>query len=343
MEFTAKQIAELIHGEIIGNPDEIITGVSKIEEGKSGTLTFLANLKYAKYIYSTASSVVIVNSSFEPEKPVSATLIKVPDAYRAIAALLEMYEQSQPSKTGIEAPSYISESASYGEFVYIGAFAYIGENAKIGNNVKIYPQAYIGDNVVINDNTIIYSGVKIYKNCKIGNGCILHSGVVIGSDGFGFAPDENNDFKKIAQIGNVVLEDDVEIGANTTIDRATMGSTLVKRGTKLDNLIQIAHNVELGEHCVIAAQTGIAGSTKIGNNCMFGGQTGIAGHLSVTDNTKLAAQTGISKSITKAGSVLMGSPAMDVVRFNKAYVIFRKLPELYQTLLRLEKELEDRK
>jgi UDP-3-O-[3-hydroxymyristoyl] glucosamine N-acyltransferase len=337
MEFTASQIAQLIQGEVIGNPDEKVTGVSKIEDGKAGTLTFLANLKYSKYLYSTSASVVIVNSTFEPEMPVSVTLIKVVDAYRAIAALLEMYEQSQPVKSGIENPSYIHTTAKLGDFVYVGAFAYIGENVRIGNNVKIYPQAYIGDDVTVDDGTIIYSGVKIYKQCKIGKNCILHAGAVIGSDGFGFAPDENNNFKKIAQIGNVVLEDNIEIGANTTIDRATMGSTIIRKGVKLDNLIQVAHNVEIGSNTVIAAQTGIAGSAKIGGNCMLGGQIGIAGHLSIADNTKAAAQSGISKTIEKEGMVLMGSPAFDAATYNKAYVIFRKLPDIYQQINRIEK------
>ncbi|MBN2165377.1 MAG: UDP-3-O-(3-hydroxymyristoyl)glucosamine N-acyltransferase [Marinilabiliaceae bacterium] len=340
MEFTAAQIAELIQGVVVGNPEEKINNVSKIEEGKPGTISFLANPKYERYLYSTASSVVIVNNSFEPSQKISSTLIKVPDAYVAIASLLNMYEQSQPTKSGIESPSFIDTSSKYGDFVYIGAFAYIGENVTIGNNVKIYPQVYIGDGVSIGDNTIIYAGVKIYKGCKIGCECIIHAGAVIGSDGFGFAPDETNNFKKIAQIGNVVVEDQVEIGANTTIDRATMGSTRIKKGAKIDNLIQLAHNVEVGNNTVIAAQTGIAGSSKIGNYCMIGGQVGIAGHLTIADNVKMAAQTGVSKNITQKGSVLMGSPAFEAMSFNKAYTIFRKLPDIYQQINRIEKELK---
>jgi UDP-3-O-[3-hydroxymyristoyl] glucosamine N-acyltransferase len=339
MEFTAKQIAELIQGSVEGNPNEPVRGVSKIEEGKPGTLTFLANPKYNHYIYTTGASVVIVNNTFVAEQPLALTLIKVNDAYRAIAALLEMYEQSQPQKTGIEQPSYIHSSSKIGEFAYVGAFAYIGENVTIGNNVKIYPQAYIGDNVTIGDNTIVYAGVKIYKQCRVGNHCIIHAGAVIGSDGFGFAPDETGEYKKIAQVGNVVIEDHVEIGANTAIDRATMGSTFVRKGAKLDNLIQIAHNVEIGEHSVLAAQAGIAGSTKIGKYCMFGGQVGIAGHITIADEVKLAAQTGVGGAITKKGSIYMGSPAFDAALYNRAYVIFRKLPDIYKQLNAIEKKL----
>jgi UDP-3-O-[3-hydroxymyristoyl] glucosamine N-acyltransferase len=343
MKFTAQQIAQLIQGEVVGNPDVEIQGVSKIEEGKQHTLAFLANPKYTHYIYTTEASAVIVNDTFVPEKPIEVTLIKVPDAYRAIAALLEMYEQSQPQKSGIEQPSFISPSATVGEFLYLGAFAYIGENVKIGNHVKIYPQAYIGDNVEIKDNSIIYSGVKIYKHCKIGNNCIIHAGAVIGADGFGFAPDENNNYKKIAQVGNVVIEDNVEIGANTTIDRATMGSTFIRKGVKLDNLIQVAHNAEVGENSVIAAQTGIAGSTKIGKYSMFGGQVGIAGHLALADGLKLAAQTGVGGNVKEPNTTLMGSPAIDVRQYNKAYVVFRKLPELAKQVSDLSKEIEQLK
>jgi UDP-3-O-[3-hydroxymyristoyl] glucosamine N-acyltransferase len=341
MNFKASQIAELIQGTIEGDPEVVVNNVSKIEEGRPQTLSFLSNPKYTKYIYTTQASVVIVNDSFKPEAPIQATLVRVPDAYRALATLLDMYEKSLPQKTGIEVPSFISSSAKLGDFVYIGAFAYVGEKVKIGENVKIYPQAYIGDHVVIGDNTIIYAGVKVYKNCKIGENCIIHAGAVIGSDGFGFAPDENNEYKKIPQIGNVIIEDEVEVGANTCLDRATMGATLVRRGAKLDNLIQVAHNVEVGEKTVLAAQTGIAGSTKIGDECMFGGQVGIAGHLHVANKTKAGAQTGIGKSVKKEGEVLMGSPAMDMTRFHKSYVLFRKLSELYGQLNALEKSVEE--
>jgi UDP-3-O-[3-hydroxymyristoyl] glucosamine N-acyltransferase len=337
MEFTAQQISQLINGVLEGDPHVIVRDVSKIEEGKPETLTFLSNPKYAPYLYTTQASVVIVNKDFVPEQPVTATLIRVEDAYQALAKLLQMYQASQPRKTGIEQPSFVSASARVGEFVYVGAFAYVGEHVKIGNNVQIYPQTYIGDGVEIKDNTIIYSGVKIYKGCKIGANCVIHSGAVIGSDGFGFAPNADGKFEKIPQIGIVILEDDVEVGSNTTIDRGTMGATLVRQGVKLDNLIMIAHNVEVGENSVMAAQTGIAGSTKIGKNVMFGGQVGVAGHLKVADGVKAAAQTGIAGHIKEAGMVIMGSPALPVMQFNKSYVVFRSLPDLKSRIEKLEK------
>ena len=317
MEFTAEQIAALISGEIEGDAQAIVREVAKIEEGKPESLTFLANPKYEHFIYTTQSSVVIVNKSFNPAKPLSATLIRVDDAYNALAKLLQIYEAMLPQKSGIEQPSFIDKSAKLGDEVYIGAFAYIGEKVKIGNNVRIYPQVYIGDGVSIADNSIIYAGAKIYKGCKIGANCIVHSGAIIGSDGFGFAPTEDGGFEKIPQIGIVVLEDNVEVGSNTTIDRATMGATIIGKGTKLDNLIQIAHNVEIGTNSVLAAQTGIAGSTKIGNRVMFGGQVGVAGHLKIADGVKLAAQTGVGKSITKEGSVQMGAPSFEAMQYNK--------------------------
>jgi UDP-3-O-[3-hydroxymyristoyl] glucosamine N-acyltransferase len=339
MEFTAQQIAELIKGTVEGDSNQVIRDVSKIEEGLPETLTFLANPKYEHHIYQTKASVVIVNNNFRPEKPVKATLIRVEDAYQALAKLLQLYESSLPQKTGIEQPSHIDQSSSVGDFVYIGAFAYISEKAKIGNNVQVWPGAFVGDSVEIGDNTIIFSGVKIYKHCKVGSNCIIHAGAVVGSDGFGFAPGPDGEYQKIPQVGNVVIEDFVEIGANTTIDRATMGSTIIHKGAKIDNLVQIAHNVEVGSNTVIAAQTGIAGSTKIGNNCMFGGQVGIAGHIKIADQVKLAAQSGVGKSIPKDGSVLMGSPAMDAMQYNKAYVLFRKLPSIYQQLQETEKKV----
>lgn len=338
MEFTAEQISALINGEVDGNPQAIVRDVSKIEEGRPETLTFLANPKYASYIYTTEASVVIVNNSFKPEKAIKATLIRVEDAYRALALLLQMYQESMPKKTGIEQPSFIDKTAQLGDFVYVGAFSYIGEKVSIGKHVQIYPQVYIGDGVSIGDNTIVYPGAKIYKGCKIGAKCVVHSGAVVGSDGFGFAPGADGQFEKIPQVGIVVLEDQVEVGANTTIDRATMGSTIIRKGTKLDNLIQIAHNVEIGENSVLAAQTGIAGSTKIGKNVMFGGQVGIAGHLTIANGVKLAAQTGVSKNIVKEGSVQMGSPAFEAMLYNKAYVVFRKLPELKAKIDQLDKK-----
>lgn len=342
MEFTAEQIAALISGEIEGDAQAIVREFAKIEEGKPESLTFLANPKYEHFIYTTQSSVVIVNKSFHPMKPVSATLIRVDDAYNALAKLLQIYEAMLPQKSGIEQPSFIDKSAKLGDEVYIGAFAYIGEKATIGNNVRIYPQVYIGDGVSIADNSTIYAGVKIYKGCKIGANCIVHSGAIIGSDGFGFAPTEDGGFEKIPQIGIVVLEDNVEVGSNTTIDRATMGATIIHKGTKLDNLIQIAHNVEIGSNSVLAAQTGIAGSTKIGNRVMFGGQVGVAGHLKIADGVKLAAQTGVGKSITKEGSVQMGAPSFEAMQYNKAYVVFRKLPELKAKIDELEKQLSNK-
>ncbi|MCG8579380.1 MAG: UDP-3-O-(3-hydroxymyristoyl)glucosamine N-acyltransferase [Bacteroidales bacterium] len=343
MKFTAGQIAELLNGKVEGDKEAIVRNVSKIEEGKPETLTFLANPKYSQYIYTTNAAVVIVNDSFEAEKEINATLIRVPNAYEALAQLLEMYEQSQPQKTGIEQPSFVSESAKLGDFAYVGAFAYIGDNVVIGDNVKIYPQAYIGDNVKIGDNTTIYSGVKVYKNCAIGKACTVHAGAVIGSDGFGFAPNSENEYKKVAQIGNVVLHDHVEIGANTTIDRATMGSTVIQKGVKLDNLIQVAHNVEVGENTVIAAQAGLAGSTKIGKNCMFGGQVGVGGHITIADNTKMGAQAGVGGSIKKEGETLMGSPVMDVKKFYKASAVFRRLPELKMQVDQLQRDLNNLK
>ena len=340
MKFTAAQIAELLNGKVEGNEEAIVRNISKIEEGKPETLTFLANSKYDRYLYSTKADVVIVNDSFVAEQTVRATLIRVPDAYAALAQLLEMYEQSLPKKTGIEQPSFIDESAEIGDFVYLGAFAYIGENVSIGDNVMIYPQAYIGNNVKIGDNTVIYPGVKVYKNCVIGQYCTIHAGAVIGSDGFGFAPNTENEYKKVAQIGNVILNDHVEIGANTTVDRATMGSTVIGKGVKLDNLIQVAHNVEVGENTVIAAQSGIAGSTKLGKNCMVGGQVGIAGHISIADGTKFGAQTGANKSVKKENTIQFGSPAMEMGLFNRSYVVFKRLPELKAQVDELKKKLE---
>ncbi len=341
MKFTAQDIADFLEGRIVGDASVTVSDVSKIEEGRAETLSFLANPKYEHYLYTTNSSIVLVNNDFEPTEPVKPTLIKVADAYQAVAKLLEMYEQSKPQKIGIEEPSYISKTASLGEKPYVGAFAYIGSNVKIGNNVKIYPQTYIGDNVVIGDNTILNSGVKVYENCKIGADCILHSGVVVGGDGFGFAPSSANDYKKVPQVGNVIIEDFVEVGANTCIDRATMGSTIIRKGVKLDNLIQIAHNVEIDENTVIAAQTGVAGSAKIGKNCMIGGQVGIVGHITVADGTKIAAQSGISRTVKKEGEVLQGSPAFEFGTYQKSYVIFRNLHKLREQIINIESKVKE--
>ncbi len=337
MKFTAQQIAELLKGSVEGNPQAEVNGLSKIEEGKPGTLSFLANPKYNEYIYTTKASIVIVNSTFEAESPVEATLIRVADAYKSFASLLEIYNQIVNDKKGIEQPSFVDPSATIGKDVYIGAFAYIGKNSVIGDGVKIYPQCYVGDNVVIKDNTTLFAGCRVYSFCQIGKECNLHAGVIIGADGFGFAPNEQNNYKKVPQIGNVVIEDHVEIGAGTTIDRATLGSTIIRKGVKLDNLIQIAHNVEIGENTVIAAQTGVAGSTKIGKNCMIGGQVGIVGHLSIANGVKIAAQSGIGTSITTEGEIVQGSPAFNISDYKRTYVVFKKLPQLERKINELEK------
>lgn len=337
MKFTAQQIAELLKGSVEGNPQAEVNGLSKIEEGKPGTLSFLANPKYNEYIYTTKASIVIVNSTFEAESPVEATLIRVADAYKSFASLLEIYNQIVNDKKGIEQPSFVDPSATIGKDVYIGAFAYIGKNSVIGDGVKIYPQCYVGDNVVIKDNTTLFAGCRVYSFCQIGKECNLHAGVIIGADGFGFAPNEQNNYKKVPQIGNVVIEDYVEVGAGTTIDRATLGSTIIRKGVKLDNLIQIAHNVEIGENTVIAAQTGVAGSTKIGKNCMIGGQVGIVGHLSIANGVKIAAQSGIGTSITTEGEIVQGSPAFNISDYKRTYVVFKKLPQLERKINEIEK------
>jgi UDP-3-O-[3-hydroxymyristoyl] glucosamine N-acyltransferase len=339
MDFSAKEIAGILDGKIEGNPDVKVNRIAKIEEAEEGSLSFLANPAYTPYIYKTKASIVLVNKDFKPDGKVFTTMIKVDNAYNSLAKLLDLYQKSKPKKEGISSLSFVAPTTKKGENIYIGEFAYIGGNCEIGNNVQIYPQSYIGDNVIISDGSIIYPGVKIYENCKIGKNCIIHSGVIIGADGFGFSHQTDNNYMKIAQIGNVVIEDNVEIGANTTIDRATMGSTVIKKGVKLDNLIQIAHNVQIGENTVIAAQAGIAGSTKIGENCMFGGQIGISGHLNIGDNVKMAAQTGVSNNI-KSDSILMGSPAFDASKFRKAFVHFRNLENIVKRIDELEKQLK---
>lgn len=342
MEFTARQIAAYLQGEVVGNEDVTITNVSKIEDGLPGTLTFLANPKYEKYIYETRASVVLVNKSFTPEKNIDAVLIKVPDAYKALAGLMDLYVQSLPVKKGIEIPSFIAESASIGSDTYIGAFAYIDSDVKIGNNVQIHPQTYIGRACEIGDNTVIYAGAKLYPETKIGKNCIVHSGAVIGSDGFGFARDDDGTYKKLHQIGNVIIEDNVEIGANTTIDCATMGSTHIHKGVKLDNLIQIAHNVEIGENTVMASLVGVSGSTSIGSGCVFGGQAGIAGHLKIGDNVVLGGKTGASNSIPD-NKVMMGGWAMDAAKFRRVYAVFKNLPELYRDLYAMKRKIDEQK
>ncbi|MEY4085300.1 MAG: hypothetical protein RL074_1087 [Bacteroidota bacterium] len=338
MKFTAEQIAGILEGEVVGNPNAEVSKLSKIEEGQQGSLTFLSNPKYQNFIYTTQASVTIVNNTFVPESPVTTTLIKVEDAYVAFTKLLEFYNQVKLNKTGIEQPSFIDETVQYGADLYLGSFSYIGKNVVIGNNVKIYPNSYIGDNAIIGDNVTIFAGGKIYSETVIGNNCTVHSGAIIGSDGFGFAPNADGTYKKIPQIGNVVIEDDVEIGACTTIDRATMGSTVIRKGVKLDNQIQIAHNVEIGENTVIAAQTGIAGSTKIGKNGMIGGQVGFAGHITVGNNVGIKAKSGITKNV-KDGQIMQGSLAFGYTDFSKSYVHFKNLPKIVAELEELKKEI----
>ncbi len=338
MKFKASQIAEILQGEIVGNPEVEVARLSKIEEGTQGSLTFLANPKYQSYLYQTQASIVIVNDSFVPESQVQPTLIKVADAYQAFSKLLEYYNQIKLMKSGMEQPHFLGEGVSIEKGLYLGAFSYIGNGVKIGKNVKIYPNCYVGDNVVIGNNTILFAGVRVYSETVIGNDCTIHSGSIIGADGFGFAPQTDGTFQKVPQIGNVVIEDHVEIGSCSTIDRATLGSTIIRKGVKLDNQIQIAHNVEIGENTVIAAQTGVAGSTKIGKNCMIGGQVGIVGHLTIGNNVKIQAQSGIGRNV-KDGEVIQGSPALPYSDYNKSYVYFKNLPKIVQDIENLKKKL----
>ena len=336
MKFTAEQIAGILDGEVIGNPNAEVYKLAKIEEGIEGSLTFLSNPKYQNYIYSTQATITIVNKNFEPEQEITTTLIKVDDAYNAFSKLLEYYNQVKLMKSGIEQPSVISENVTYGNDLYLGSFCYLGKNVTIGNNVKIYPNSFIGDNVTIGDNCVFFAGVRIYSETIIGNHCTIHSGTIIGSDGFGFAPQEDGTYSKIPQIGNVILEDNVEVGSCTTIDRATLGSTIIRKGVKLDNQIQIAHNVEIDENTVIASQTGIAGSTKIGKNCMIGGQVGIVGHITIGDGVRIQAQSGIGKSL-KDGEVVQGSPAFNYGDFSKSFVHFRNFPKIVADIDELKK------
>jgi len=336
MQFSAAQIAMLINGKVEGDASTTIDSFGKIEEAKKGQLSFFANLKYEDHLYTTQASIVIINESYSLKHPVNSVLIKVTDAYSAFAILLGKYQEiiTQQLK-GIQEPSFIAKTASYGENIFIGAFAYLGENVKLGNNTKIFPNAYLGDNVEIGNNSFIHPGVKIYHNCRVGNNVVIHAGTVIGSDGFGFAPQADGNYKKVPQIGNVIIEDDVEIGANTTIDRATIGSTIIHSGAKLDNLIQIAHNVEIGNTTVIAAQAGISGSTKIGNGVMIGGQAGIIGHIQIGDGAKINAQSGVSKSI-EAGKAVTGSPAYNYTSALRSQAASKTLPELEKRVKELE-------
>jgi len=345
MNFSALQIAQILEGEVVGDDQALVSGLSKIDDGKKNTLSFLANPAYTEYLYSTNASVVIISKDFEPERsiPETCTLIKVKDPYASFAKLLELYNQFKYDQKGVSKDASIADDAVIGEGAYIGANCTLEEGVRIGDNAKIYSNTYIGKNVRIGANTLIHAGVRIMSDCEIGADCVIQPGVVIGGDGFGFAPNSENNYQKVPQIGNVIIEDHVEIGSNTTIDRATLGHTIIRKGVKLDNLIQIAHNVEIGENTVIAAQTGIAGSTKIGKNCMIGGQVGIIGHLTIADGTKIAAQSGIGSSIKKENSVYQGSPAFNLIDYKKSYVGFRKLPELDRELSALKKELAELK
>ncbi len=341
MEYTVQMIAEYLNGEVEGDGSRVLTGFGKIEEARPGELTFLSNPAYTKYVYTTEASAVLINRDFKLEKPVRPTLIRVDNAYEALARLLTLVEQNKQKPAGIHALAFLEESVQTGSDVYIGPFAYAGQNVKIGNNVHIYPHVYIGDNVKIGEGTVIYAGVRIYQGTIIGKNCILHAGCVIGADGFGFAPTADNKYEKIPQIGIVELEDNVEVGANTTIDRATMGRTLIKEGVKLDNLIQIAHNVLLGDNTVIAALTGIAGSAKVGKGCMIGGQVGISGHITIADGVKIAAKSGVHTRVKEENKVLEGVPAVPIREFQRSVFYIKQLPEIYQKIRDLEKKVED--
>ncbi len=341
MEFTAKQIAELIGGKVEGNEQTAVHTFAKIEEGAEGAISFLSNPKYTHYLYDTLSSIVLINEDVELEKPVKATLIRVKNAYESVAKLLQVYESMKPKKTGVDPLAFISPKATIGKNVYIGAFAYVGDGTVIGDNTQLYPHAVIGDNVQLGTDCIIYPNVSIYQGCRLGSRVTIHSGSVIGADGFGFAPNQEG-YEKIPQIGIVVIEDDVEIGANTCIDRSTMGQTVIHKGVKLDNLVQVAHNCEVGENTVMSAQVGLAGSTKIGAWCMVGGQAGFAGHISVADKTFVGAQCGVISN-TKGNEQLIGSPAMEPKAFFKSMAVLRKLPDMYRELNELKKELAELK
>ena len=337
MKFSAKQIAEFIQGTIVGDENATVHTFAKIEEGIPGAISFLSNPKYTSYIYDTQSSIVLVNKDFEPEREIKATLIKVDNAYESLAKLMTLYEQSHPKRTGIDPLAYVAPTAKIGENVYLAPFACVGDHAEVGDNTELHPHATVGRNAKVGKNCILYTNSNVYHDCIVGDNCILHSGSVIGADGFGFAPTPNG-YDKIPQIGIAILEDDVEIGANTCVDRATMGATIIRKGVKLDNLIQVAHNVEIGSNTVIASQTGIAGSTKVGEWCMFGGQVGIAGHIKIGDKVNLGAQSGVPGSI-KSGQSLIGTPPIEMKNFFKSSAVFKKLPEMYMELNNLKKEL----
>jgi len=343
MQFTAHELSLMLNGTVEGDPSVAVNQLAKIEEAQAGSLSFLANPKYEQYLYTTNASVVIVNNDQALAQPVKATLIKVPNAYSAITILLEKYNTIKLNKTGIEQPCFIHPSAKIGENVYVGAFAYIGPNVKVGDNCKIYPNCFIADDVILGSNVTLFPGVKVYFDCVLGNNIIIHSGTVIGADGFGFAPAGDGTYTKISQIGNVIIEDDVEIGSNTTVDRATMGSTIIRKGVKLDNLIQIAHNVEIGANTVVAAQTGISGSTKVGENCIVGGQVGIVGHITIAKGSQIQAQSGVSRTITEEGKKWMGSPAFPLNDHMRSQIVINRLPALEKRINELEKIITELK
>lgn len=342
MEFSAQQVAEFLNGEVKGDLNITVSNISTIEEGKPGTISFLSNPKYERFVYDTKASIVIINKSFIPTKNINCTLILVDDAYSAFATLLSIYDGYVKNKEEISELCFIEKTADTSKAKYLGAFSYIGHNVVLGKDVQVYPQVYIGDNVTIGDNTILYPGVKIYHSCEIGKDCTLNAGIVIGADGFGFAPQKGEELKKIPQVGNVIIEDNVDIGPNTTIDRATFGSTIIRKGAKIDNLIQIGHNVEVGNRTVVAAQSGISGSTKVGNDAMIAGQVGLAGHLSIGNNVKIAAQSGIAQNI-KDGEIVQGSPAYNVRDYQKSYVYFKRLPDTEKRISELENEIKELK
>lgn len=340
MQFSIREIAHLLNGEIEGNDEIMIRDMGTLERATEGCISFLSNPKYEQYIYDTAASAVIVSRDFSPSQTLKTTLIRVDDPYVGFSQLLEEYDRLVSfRKEGVEDPSWIGEGSVTGDKVYRGAFSYIGNRVKIGDNVKIYPHVYIGDSVTIGDNSIIYSGAKIYDRVVIGNNCQIHAGAVVGSDGFGYAPQKDGTYKKIPQLGNVILKDNVDIGANTTVDRATLESTVINAGVKLDNLIQVAHNVVIGENTVIAAQTGISGSTSIGKNCIIAGQSGIVGHISLADKMTVAAQSGVTKTFNKQGETILGSPAFEISASRKSHAIFRKLPDLVERVRKLEERI----
>ena len=337
MEFTAQQLADILGGTVEGDASVRVSDYAKIEEGRPGTLSFLSNPKYEQYLYETAADIVLVNNDFKPTKPVRATLIRVPNAYLALATLLQLAEQNKPQKTGIDPTAQIAATATIGNNCYIGPFVYIGEHATIGDNTQIYSHCAINENVKIGNGTLLYNQVTIYHHCQVGNNCIIHAGSVIGADGFGFEPDAKGVNQKLPQIGNVIIEDDVEIGANTTVDRAMMGSTIIRRNAKIDNLVQVAHNVEIGESTFMCAQVGVAGSTKVGGHCILAGQVGVAGHIEIADNCVFGAQTGIAGSVRKAG-MYQGSPAIDAMNWRRSSVGFKQLPDIMKRLQELEKK-----